>query len=63
MEMVSKPITGLFLIFLGIVLTILGFAFSFVFWIYSFPVLIIGLFILFNKEEEIEKIKEVKKRK
>jgi len=61
--MISRTITGFFLIFLGLVLTFFGFIFSFVFWVYSVPVLIIGLFILFNKEDKIEEIREVKKRK
>ena len=60
MKMISRTITGFFLIFLGLILTILGFVFYFVIWIYSIPILIIGLFILFNKEEEIERIKEIK---
>jgi hypothetical protein len=60
--MISRVITSSFLISLGLILTALGFIFSFVFWIYSIPILLIGIFILFNKEDEIEKIKNSKQK-
>lgn len=61
--MISKAITGGFFIFLGVVLAVLGFVFSFWFWAYSVICLLIGLLILFNKEEQIEKIREVRKKR
>ncbi len=59
----GKLISGIFFIGLGVLFLILGLAFSFVFWIYATVCLIIGMFILFNEEEKIEKIKEVKKKR
>jgi hypothetical protein len=55
----------------GITLTIIGIAllciplfiskpFSFLALLYGVPLIVIGIFILINKEEEIEKIKTVK---
>jgi len=61
--MISRVITSGFLISLGIVLTIFGFIFSFILFFYSVPILVIGIFILFNKEEQIEKIREVRKKR
>lgn len=54
----SQLITGWFLIVLSICLIILGFFTLFVSWIYGIPMLIIGIFILLNKnEDEIEQVK------
>lgn len=51
MNFMSRTITGIVLIFIGISL-------SFISLVYGIPVLIIGIIILFNKkEDEIEKIK------
>ena len=62
MNTTSRTITGTLAIILGLVLTILGF-FTFVTLIYGIPILIIGIFILFNKkEDDIEKIRTKAKR-
>ena len=59
----SRMITGFSLIFVSTILFILGFSTMFVFWIYSILILIVGLFILFNKkEDEIEKRKDLNKK-
>ena len=58
MNTTSRTITGGVMIVLGLALTILGF-FFFVPFIYGIPMLIIGLFIFFNKkEDDIEQIKK-----
>ena len=63
MNTLSRTITGIVMIVIGVVLIGLGFLTLFTL-IYGIPILIIGLFILFNKkEDEIEKIKNVKKDK
>ena len=57
MNTTSRTITGTTAIILGIILTALGFL-TFVTLIYGIPILIIGIFILFNKkEDDIEEIK------
>jgi len=57
MNTVSRTITGIIAIALGIFLTIVGIFTPFVL-IYGIPILIIGFFILFNKKEDkIEGIK------
>ena len=52
---------------IGLVLTILPFILGvgfFVMWIYGIPLLILGLFLLFNsKEDKIEGIKSGRKKK
>ena len=58
----SRLITGWVLVLIGIVLIFVPFfvenRVSFISWIYGIPVLIMGLFIFFNKNEnEIEGIK------
>ena len=61
----SQLITGIILIIIGWVLVITSFFTKpfFVPLIYGIPILIIGLFILFNKKEDrIEKIKKSKRR-
>lgn len=62
---VSQFITGIILIIVGLILVIVSFFTKpfFVPLIYGIPVLIIGLFILFNKKEDtVEKIKKSKRR-
>jgi hypothetical protein len=57
----SRMLIGFFSIFISIILIFLGIMFNLIFLIYGVPVLIIGLFILFNKkEDDIEQIKKVK---
>ncbi len=61
MNTLSRTITGIIAIILGLILTIIG-IFNFVTLFYGIPILIIGFFILFNKkEDEIEPIKRGKK--
>lgn len=60
-----RIITGIVLIFIGIGLILVPFfvgnKVSFVSWIYGVPILIIGFFIfLNNREDEIEKRKDIK---
>ncbi len=59
MNTTSRTITGITMIVLGLVLTILG-IFIYVTLIYGIPMLIVGAFILFNKKED--KIEKIKKR-
>lgn len=57
MNTISRTITGTVAIILGLYLTIIGLSKHFIL-IYGIPILIIGIFILFNKkEDDIEKIK------
>jgi len=59
MNTTSRTIIGIIGICLGLVLIVLSFFVSFVALIYGIPILIIGLFILFNKnEDKIEGIKQ-----
>ena len=62
MNTTSRLITGSIAVFAGVVLIILPFFLSeksvFFTWIYGIPILIIGIFILFNKKED--KIEEIK---
>jgi len=58
MNTMSRTITGILLIILGIILIYVSVNESLWVLIYGIPVLLIGLFILFNKkEDEIEQIK------
>jgi membrane-bound ClpP family serine protease len=60
MNTISRSITGILAIILGLTLIIIGF-FTYVTLIYGIPILIIGIIIFFNKkEDEIEKIKRKK---
>ena len=56
-----RTLSGIILSILGIGLVILPFfvgKLGFIAWIYGIPLLIIGLYILFNKtEDQIEKIR------
>ena len=64
MNTTSRTITGMIFILLGIALIILGVFTLFITWIYGIPFFIIGLFILFNKnEDEIEQRKDLNKSK
>ena len=58
MNTLSRTITGILTIILGLIL--IGVSIFKTYWvlIYGIPILIIGIFILFNKkEDDIEKIK------
>ncbi len=58
MNLISRTITGIIAIILGTVLIIFSFFESYFILIYGIPILIVGIFILFNKkEDEIEKIR------
>ena len=58
MNTVSRTITGIAFIVLGIALIVVSFWAHYVTLIYGIPLFILGFFILFNKkEDEIEKIK------
>jgi membrane-bound ClpP family serine protease len=60
MNFMSRTITGIILIFGGSALIAFSFFSSFVFLIHGLVVLVLGLFIYFNKnEDKIEKIKNV----
>jgi len=65
MNLLSRTITGIVLIFGGIFIFFLPFLFGIRLGmfslLYSIPMIIIGLFILLNKNED--KIEEIKKRK
>lgn len=64
MNTISRTITGIIAILIGIILLVLGIFTFFITWLYGIPILIIGLFILFNKkEDEIEKRKDLNKNK
>ena len=57
MNTISRNITGTLTMILGSYLIIIGFSEPWIL-IYGIPILIIGIFILFNKkEDDIEKIK------
>ena len=57
----GQLITGIILVLIGLIFSLIPF-FSikilFFMWIYSIPILIIGIVILKNKEDEIEGIKD-----
>lgn len=60
-----RVFTGIIMIIVGLLIMTVPFFFigmqvsGFISWIYGLPILIIGIFILFNKhEDEIEKIRK-----
>lgn len=58
MNLISRTITGVIGILLGIFLIVLSFLFEWSIVFYGVAILIIGLFILLNwKEDKIEQIK------
>ncbi len=62
MNTISRTLTGVASIILGIILTIMG-IFTILTLIYGIPLIIIGIFILLNKkEDDIEQIKGGKKK-
>ena len=64
MNTLSRTITGIIIIIAGLVLVGVSFFTSFFILIYGLPVLIIGIIILLNKKEDkIEEIKNLKRRK
>ncbi|MBT4174063.1 hypothetical protein HOC80_04585 [archaeon] len=61
MNLISRTITGIASIILGIVIVYFSFESSFWLLLYGIPIIIIGVFILFNKKEDkIEKIRRKK---
>lgn len=61
MNTMSRTITGILLIILGIILTYVSVSESLWVLIYGIPITLIGLFILFNKKEDkIESRRDVK---
>ncbi len=57
-------ISAIFILGLGLILIILGILVSYIFLFYGIPILIIGIFVLFNKsEDKIEKIKYERREK
>ena len=61
MNVLSRTITGLVLIILGIILIFVSVIESLWVLVYGIPVFLIGLFIFFNKKEDkIESRKDVK---
>jgi len=64
MNLISRTITGISMIVLGLFFIVLSFRISFVFLIYGIPILIIGIIIFFNKKEDkIEAIKNERRKK
>ena len=62
MNIISRTITGIITILLGLFLIILSILKDPWILIYGIPILVIGIFIFFNKkEDDIEKIKGRKK--
>jgi len=62
MNTLSRTLAGGAMIILGLVLIGVGFFTFFVTWFYGIPILILGLFLFFNKkEDEIERRKDMKK--
>ena len=58
MNNTSRTITGTILFLMGLIITIISSFTSFIFLIYGIPVMIVGVFIFFNKkEDQIEQIK------
>ncbi len=61
MNTISRTITGIFSILLGLFLIRVSILENFWILIYGIPIFIIGIYILFNKKEDnIEKIKSSK---
>ena len=65
MNILSRTIAGGIMVVGGLILNIIPFLGDekglFWIWTYGIPILIIGIFILFNKkEDEVEEIKKVK---
>jgi len=52
MNRISRTITGISMIVLGLVLIVVGFFTMFVTWFYGIPILILGIFIYLNKNED-----------
>ena len=64
MNLISRTITGVVMIVLGLFLIILSFFIKEAVWatlIYGIPIFILGFVILFNKRED--KIEKIKRRK
>ena len=58
MNNTSRTITGTILFLMGLIITIISSFTSFIFLIYGIPLMIVGVFIFFNKkEDQIEQIK------
>jgi len=64
MNVISRTITGIIMVFIGLTLIGISFFSMLFLLIYGFPILIIGFVILFNKKEDkIELIKSKRRRK
>jgi hypothetical protein len=62
MNLISRTITGIFIVSLGIFIILISFFYTFLFLFYGIPILIIGIIIFFNKKEDkIEQIIERRK--
>ena len=61
MNLISRTITGVVIVVLGLFLIVLSFFSSYWILTYGIPVFIIGVFILFNKKED--KIEQIRSRK
>lgn len=62
MNLISRTITGIFIVSLGIFIILISFLYTFLFLFYGIPILIIGIIIFFNKKEDkIEQIIERRK--
>ncbi len=63
MNIVSRTITGIIMVIIGIALIIVSFFGVLFLLIYGIPIIIIGFFILFNtKEDYVEPIKYTEKK-
>ena len=61
MNTTSRTITGIVAVVLGLLIIIMNFSEPWLIAIYGIPILLIGVFIFFNKkEDDIEKIKRSK---
>jgi len=58
MNTISRTLTGILMIILGLFLIVISFFNAYFILIYGIPIFIIGIFIFFNKkEDDIEEIK------
>ncbi len=60
MNLVSRTVTGVLMVILGLVLIGISFFTSFFILLYGIPILIIGIIIFFNKKED--SIEQINKR-
>lgn len=61
---ISRLVIGVVFILGGIVLTVVSFFSSFIFLIYSIPLIVLGIVLLLNRnEDKIEERKDLNKKK